>query len=123
MREISDETYIPLKTLYTWRDRVKEDPTWRLSPLRFQVNPRIMDDDIETMIAQYLRDNFVSRESPLYSHIETEAVHVGPILCRIWQSPRISSGFLVFYNVHAKISQEKWFEFSTRSAKPSTKSR
>jgi hypothetical protein len=60
MREMSDETHIPLKTLYTWCDRMKEEPTWRPSALRFQANPGIMDDDIETMMAQYLLDNFVS---------------------------------------------------------------
>jgi hypothetical protein len=59
MREISDETHIPLRTLYVWRDRVKEEPKWRQSAVRFQANPRSMNEDIETMMAQHLRDNFV----------------------------------------------------------------
>jgi hypothetical protein len=57
MREISDETHIPLKHC-TYG--ATEEPTWPPSALWFQANPRIMDDDIETMMAQCLRNNFVS---------------------------------------------------------------
>jgi hypothetical protein len=60
MRTISEETKIPLTTLYSWREKVRADPEWRPSPEHFAENPRIFPTGIETMLADFIQLHFVS---------------------------------------------------------------
>lgn len=60
MIEIAEKTKIPLSTLYTWRTRVRHEPEWRPQSIRFQSNPRAIEDPIEIEMAAYIRANFVS---------------------------------------------------------------
>jgi hypothetical protein len=69
MREIRDITNVPISTLYTWRERVRQDPSWRPDPARFTANPRAIEDALEAKMAQYLQDNFVSMRRDLSTHV------------------------------------------------------
>jgi hypothetical protein len=59
MRDISQQTNVPITTLYSWRERVRVDPTWRPSKEHFTENSRVFPDDIEETIANFIRINFV----------------------------------------------------------------
>jgi hypothetical protein len=60
MREIRDIMNIPISTLYTWRGRVRQHPSWRPDLAQFTANPGAIEDTLEAKMAQSLRDNFIS---------------------------------------------------------------
>jgi transposase len=69
MREIRDIMVVPISTLYTWRERTRQDSSWPPDPARFTANPRAIEDALETKIMQYLRDNFISTGLDLSTYV------------------------------------------------------
>jgi hypothetical protein len=69
MREIRDITNVTISSLDTWRERVRQNPSWRPDPARFTANPRAIEDALEPKMAQYLRDNFISMGLDLSTYI------------------------------------------------------
>jgi hypothetical protein len=69
MREIQDITNVPIRTLYTERERVRQDASWPPDPPRFTANPRAIEDALEAKMAQYLRDNFFSMRLDLSTYV------------------------------------------------------
>jgi hypothetical protein len=59
MRNISAETHVPITTLYSWRERFRTTPSWRPSRQHFAENRRVFSDDVEEIIANFIRSNFV----------------------------------------------------------------
>jgi hypothetical protein len=55
---VSRKTGVPLTTLYSWRERVRADREWRPSKDHFSTNRRILPDEIEELIARFVRINF-----------------------------------------------------------------
>jgi hypothetical protein len=60
MRIVSEKAGVRTTTLYSWRKRVKADPTWRLSRDLFSENLRIFPDDVKQTIASFLRVGFLA---------------------------------------------------------------
>jgi transposase len=60
MSDIAKRTQVPIRTLYHWRERIQHDATWRPTPDRFRKNPRAFPDELEELMATYVKDNFVS---------------------------------------------------------------
>jgi hypothetical protein len=60
MREVSARSHIPLKTLYSWCEKVRTEPSWRPSREHFFLAPRALPPDVEETIADFVRVNFVS---------------------------------------------------------------
>jgi hypothetical protein len=60
MRTVSEQTKIPLATLYSWREKVRADPGWRPSSEYFSTNPRTFPPKVETMFADFICLHFAS---------------------------------------------------------------
>jgi transposase len=65
MRDVAKTTNVPLTTLYSWRERIRVDPDWRPSSSRSAQNARELPDEVEEIIASFLRINFISEGRPL----------------------------------------------------------
>jgi hypothetical protein len=65
MREVHARCNVPITTLYSWRERVRADPDWRPTREHFSENRRILPDEIEAIIADYIRVTFVEPGRPL----------------------------------------------------------
>jgi hypothetical protein len=59
MRDVANQTNVPIRTLYSWRERVRVDTTWRPSNEHFAENARVFPDDVEQTMANFVRINFV----------------------------------------------------------------
>jgi hypothetical protein len=65
MRYISETTGVPLRTLYRWRTVHQTQAEWRPNTCYCSVNPRILSDDIEHQMANFLKDNFIAQARPI----------------------------------------------------------
>jgi hypothetical protein len=59
MRNVSEATHVPITTLYSWREHFRANPSWRPSREHFAENRRIFSDEVEELIADFIRINFV----------------------------------------------------------------
>jgi hypothetical protein len=59
LRAISEQTGIPVTTLWRWKVRIAQDKNWRPGNERFRDNPRLFDDAIESQMATYIDENFI----------------------------------------------------------------
>jgi hypothetical protein len=60
MRDVSSGTKFPLTTLYSWREAIRTQPTWRPARNHFSLAPRAFPPDVEAIIADFLGVNFIS---------------------------------------------------------------
>jgi hypothetical protein len=59
MRDVSRATHVPATTLYAWREHSRLAPSWRPSRDHFSENRRIFPEEVEDLMAQFIRTNFV----------------------------------------------------------------
>jgi hypothetical protein len=59
MCDVSQKTHIPITTLDSWRERFRTNPSWSPSREHFAANRRVFPDEIEDMIANLIRMDFV----------------------------------------------------------------
>jgi hypothetical protein len=65
LRTISEQTGIPVTTLWRWKARIAQDQHGRPRAQRFHDNPRLFDDELESRMATYVDENFIAVGSPL----------------------------------------------------------
>jgi hypothetical protein len=65
MRIVSEKTGVRTTTVYSWRERVSVDASWRPSKENFSEKPQIFPDDVEQTIANFLRMNFLAQARPI----------------------------------------------------------
>jgi hypothetical protein len=60
MRDVSSRTKVPLTTFHSWPEAIRTQPTRRPAHVHFSLAHRALPPDVEAIIADFLRVNFIS---------------------------------------------------------------
>jgi hypothetical protein len=58
---LSDKTGIRRSTLSTWRLNRLRDPTWRPLRVRYSLRRRVLDDEQETQLAEFIATEYIDQ--------------------------------------------------------------